>query len=106
MGRGAAAIPLAILVLLSYDPVAPGARTGMPRITQGANGPQAARPASVQDTTAAVLVELFTSEGCSTCPPADKLLTDLDETQPIKGAHFIVLSQHLDYWNHLRCTDP
>ncbi len=54
----------------------------------------------------AVFVELFTSQGCSSCPPADKVLRRLLKEGSVDGVQVVAIGEHVDYWNRLGWKDP
>lgn len=59
------------------------------------------RPAVAADAAQPLLVELFTSQGCSSCPPADEVLTHLAKRQDV-----VALAFHVDYWDYIGWRDP
>ncbi len=67
---------------------------------------QASSTQSTSASPSAVLVELFTSEGCSDCPPADELLRQVNGQRSANGQLIVGISEHVSYWNGLGWKDP
>lgn len=59
------------------------------------------RPAAGKGPASPIVLELFTSQGCSSCPPADRLLGELAGEPDL-----LALAYHVDYWNYIGWTDP
>ena len=68
--------------------------------------PAAAASEASSRTDGVAVVELFTSEGCSSCPPADRVLKDFADRADESGEAILPLSFHVDYWNRLGWADP
>lgn len=52
------------------------------------------------------LVEMFTSQGCNSCPPAEDVLSEIDRDARERGSPVYALGFHVDYWDHLGWADP
>lgn len=74
-------------------------------VQPGLEAAQPTAPASPSPTTV-VILELFTSEGCSSCPPADKLLRQVHLKETGAGQLIVGISEHVTYWNNLGWKDP
>lgn len=61
---------------------------------------------SQASTSSFAVVELFTSQGCSSCPPADRVLEEIGKKAEQAGHPIYTLSFHVDYWNYLGWKDP
>lgn len=65
-----------------------------------------AKPKPTPSGSGVAVVELFSSEGCDSCPPADDLAAKISREAREKGRSVFVLAMHVDYWDYLGWKDP
>lgn len=95
------AVSVCLTVACSKPPTTSGTATESLVSAEGAPHPPAAAP---NEAAVPVLVELFSSEGCSSCPPAERVLGELLDHPPL-GARVIPLEFHVDYWDYIGHVD-
>lgn len=78
----------------------------LPFVVACTNSSSPIAPIEAAETRRPIVLELFSSEGCSSCPPADIVLRDLARAGGHENAEIIALEEHVDYWNYLGWTDP
>ena len=71
-----------------------------------AQQPKLAKDSSIKTSSGFAVLELFTSQGCSSCPSADENLAEITKQAAVKGDKIVTLSFHVDYWNYLGWRDP
>jgi hypothetical protein len=74
--------------------------------TAATGEPTAKKSTTARAETGPIVVELFTSQGCSSCPPADELLSKIARAGKVDERTVVPLAFHVDYWNSLGWADP
>jgi hypothetical protein len=102
--KTSAAMACTVGVGLMWSVLAGAAAVGQPASGGAPDKKDAPKPAPWN--TGFAVVEVFTSEGCSSCPPADALAATLAREAKEQGKSVFVVAMHVDYWNYLGWKDP